>query len=300
MVIIPEEHLAGAGSSYDPNRANTVNVNVNKPSENNTTTVYSNNQNSTTNNAGTEAINTVRSMFRPPDPAGETEIIKKFLEFGFEMVDAKQYEKLRADKQFLDAFDNPKLAAQIASRFGADIIIVGEAFSEYSKSGNGMSSCRARVEAKAIIANNARILVTDGLHGSGLDVSEVIAGKTALKNAGAKIADYFLVQLCSKADEIASSQGNSGNKSGVSKQTELKFSSIDYSKASVVAKLIQACKQVTKSERISFTENIAVFNVEHTGSTDDFIERLLNASKTSGVKLEVNSISEGNATIKVK
>ena len=69
-----------------------------------TTTTVSNNNSS---NSGVDAINSARAMFRPPDPAGETEIMKRFLEFGgFDLVDSKQFEKLRTDKDYADAFEN--------------------------------------------------------------------------------------------------------------------------------------------------------------------------------------------------
>ena len=125
----------------------------------------------------------------------------------------------------------PSIASKIGSKFGADIILVGEAFSEYSKSGNGMSSCRARVEVKAVMTSNARILAADGLHGAGMDVSEVIAGKTALRNAGAKVADYFLAQLCAKADDISADLGSKQTKTTTTteaNEAELRFSNTEF------------------------------------------------------------------------
>lgn len=280
MVIIPEDHLVGVGSKYEPNRANTVNVNINN------------------NNNPSPNVNSIRLA----DPAGEIEITRKFLEYGYELVDSKQFEKLRGDEQFLNAFENPQAASKLANKFGADIIIVGKAFSEYSKGLNNMSSCRARVEAKAIIANNASIVAANGLEGSGLDVSEAIAGKTALKNAGTKIADYFLTQLCKRTDDIASSYGaKGGGTTAVSgNETVIKLSNIDFSKASSVLKMLQSIKIVSKAERTSFSDNVAVFNVQHTASTDDLVEKLLASSKTSGLKLDVSDISNGKANLTVK
>ena len=163
MVIIPEEHLAGEGSKYDPLRSSKVEVTINSSGNNQSTNSV--NDQSSTRNSGADNLNDVRRMFRPPDPAGETEIMKRFLKFGFEL-NAKQYEKLRVEKSFQNAYENPTIASQIAAKFGADIILVGEAFSEYSKAENGMTSCRARVEVKAVMTKNAKILAADGLHGS--------------------------------------------------------------------------------------------------------------------------------------
>lgn len=295
MVIIPEEHLAGAGSNYDPLRQNTINVNVTS------TTVTENRTSGQTsgNDAaglGTGSYNAVRNTFRPPDPAGETEIMKRFLEFGFELVDAKQLEKIKAEKQYTQAFQDPRMAAQLASKYGADIIIVGEAFSEYSKSGNGMYSCRARVEVKAVMTGNGQILAADGLHGSGLDVSEAIAGKTALRNAGGKVADYFLVQLCQKKDEIAANVGKKG--AVATEESMIKLQNVDFTKASAVLKLIQGIPGVSSAERISFADNTATLAVTHTSSTDAFIEKL--AALKSVYKFNIKSIEGNTALIDLK
>lgn len=298
MVMIPEEHLAGAGSNYDPARMNQVRIQVetNNSDKSGTTNNNSGNGQTSSNNLGSDAANSARNMFRPPDPAGETEIIKRFLEFGFEMVDAKQYEKLRSEKSFADAFDDPKLAAQIAAKYGADIVIVGEAFSEYAKGLNNMVSCRARVEAKAIITNSARVLATEGFHGSGLDISEVIAGKTALKKAGAQIADYFLVQLCSAGDDVAATLGKGAG--AASKESQIKFTNVDFSKSSAITKMLESINGVSRVERLSFADNAAVYSITHTGATDNLIEKV--AVAKSALKFNIKNVTESGAIIDVK
>ncbi len=293
MVIIPEEHLAGAGSAYDPN-TKTINVNVNSSSS--TTSA------ATSTNASQGNPNPLTAFFRPPDPAGETEIIKKLLEFGYEVVDSKQYEKLRADKDFLGAFESPELAGKLAAKFGADIIIVGEAFSEFSKSATGMSSCRARVEAKAVLSANARILAADGLFGSGMDVSEVIAGKTALRNAGTKIAEYFLAQLCAKSDIIAGTMGSRPKTTAATMTsahtTEIKISNIDYAKIAVITKTLLAVKGVQKAERTAYADKAATFSVNHDVATDALLEKLLAAP--TGLKLDITEVNGDKVNIVVK
>jgi curli biogenesis system outer membrane secretion channel CsgG len=296
MVMIPEEHLAGAGSNYDPARQNQLRIQVETDKSDKSGSTSNNNAQTQSNNAGSDALRTVSSMFRPPDPAGETEIIKRFLEFGFEMVDAKQYEKLRSEKSFADAFDDPKLAAQIAAKYGADIVIVGEAFSEYARGLNNMVSCRARVEAKAIITNTARVLATEGFHGSGLDISEVIAGKTALKKAGAQIADYFLAQLCVAGEDVAATLGKGAG--AASRESQIKFTNVDFSKSSSITKMLESINGVTKVERLSFADNAAVYSITHSGATDNLIEKV--ALAKSMLKFNIKNVTENGAIIDVK
>ncbi len=278
MVIIPEEHLSGAGSKYDPARTNQVNININTPNNN--------------------GMNQYTST--PPSQAGETEISRKFLEFGFDLVDSKQFEKLKGDKSLQDAFESPAAASKIAARFGADIIIVGEAFSEYSKAENGMSSCRARVEVKAVMTKDAKLLATEGFQGSGMDATEIIAGKTALKNAGSKIADYFLAQLCSKSDDIVAAMGSkkSAATSANTTQTNIQFNNVDFNKAMAIGKMIQSVSGVSKAERISFSDNIAKYTVTHTGDTNALMEKI--ATNKMGIKLNIKTIDGNAADVDVK
>jgi curli biogenesis system outer membrane secretion channel CsgG len=283
MVIIPEASIAGAGSKYDPNKRNEIDININPP-----------------NNSNGNGVN--RFMSNTPGQAGETEISKKFLEFGLDdLVDQSQFEKLKNDKSLQDAFSNPSEASKVAQRYGADIIIVGQAFSEYSKTENGMSSCRARVEVKAIMVKNAKILATEGFQGSGIDVTEIIAGKTALKSAGAKIGDYLLTQLCSKSDDIVSSMGGKQKSAGVvanTNETMLQFNNVDFNKATAIGKILQGAGGVSKVERTSFSEKIAKFTVTHTGDSNSLAEKIV--KNKMGLKLDVLSVENGLVNVDVK
>ncbi|MEO8111894.1 MAG: CsgG/HfaB family protein [Ginsengibacter sp.] len=278
MVIIPEEHLSGAGGKYDPARGNQVRINVNGSTANN--------------------VNEYTSV--TPTQAGETEISRKFLEFGFDLVDAKQFEKLKDDKSLESAFESPSAASKIASKYGADIIIIGEAFSEYSKAQNGLSSCRARVDVKAVMTKDARLIATQAFDGSGLDATEVIAGKTALKNAGSKIADYFLSQFCSKSDDIVAALGSkksAGTNTNTS-ETDIQFNNVDFTKTMAIGKMLQSVSGVSKVERTSFSDNVAKYAVSHTGDTNSLIEKI--ATNKSGIKLNIKTITDNLVDVDVK
>jgi len=181
VVIVPEEHVSGEGSNYDPYRHH-VDITFNYERD-----------------GLDEYISTA------PCQAAETAISSQLTESGFHLKDATQLEELRKENSFKNAYKNPADASKIGSRFGVDIIVVGEAFSEYSKKANGLVSCRATLSVKAIMRNDASIIATKSFKGSGLDATELIAGKTALEKAGAQMADYLQTQFCSKNDDIISS-----------------------------------------------------------------------------------------------
>lgn len=134
-----------------------------------------------------------------PDPAGETEIIRKLLEKEFKVVDQKQIALIRENEQVMAAVEgDTKQAVLLGKKYGAEVIIIGEAFSEYNTEMGGMKSCRARVEGRAINVDTGEIIATNGMEASGVDVSENVAGKVALRNAGGKLADYLIDQILSR------------------------------------------------------------------------------------------------------
>lgn len=136
-----------------------------------------------------------------PDPAGETEIIKKLLEKGFKVIDQNQIKVIRDSESVHAAVNGDNSAAiLLGKKFGAEVIIIGEAFSESNPEGSmgGLKSCRARVEARAINVDTAEILATDGKQAGGVDATDFAAGKTALKNAGALLGDYLIDQILSR------------------------------------------------------------------------------------------------------
>ena len=135
---------------------------------------------------------------RIPDPAGETAIIRKLLEAGFtRVVDQSQVQRIRESDQVRAMIRGDMDAViGIGQQLGVDYLIVGEAFSEaVGRVAGNMFSCRARVEARIIRTDNARIIAAHGMHAGGVDLVEFNAAKTALNNAGELMGDYFVQQL---------------------------------------------------------------------------------------------------------
>lgn len=103
------------------------------------------------------------------DPAAETEIGLILRECGFTLVDDK-------------------------SKTRPDFEILGEAFSERGPRRGNLQTCKARVELK--IRNVATgTLIVDRQTSVMVDISEHIAAKTALQNAGAELAERIAPKL---------------------------------------------------------------------------------------------------------
>jgi curli biogenesis system outer membrane secretion channel CsgG len=200
---------------------------------------------------------------RVPDPAGETEIIKTLINAGFRVLDPSVYKAIRDSEELSNAVKNQDAAAasRIGTRFGADIIIFGEAFSESTGLQNGMQSCRARVEARAVSTRNAQILGADGKHAGGVDNSELVAGKTALRNAGTQMGAYFVNTLC-EAQGVRKGGAGNGERSA-----EIVLSNASFSTAGKVDTWLKTFKGV-KSVTKSFSNGVARYDLLHTGELD--------------------------------
>lgn len=222
---------------------------------------------------------------RVPDPAGETAIIKTLISAGFKVLDPSVYKSIRESEELRLAVQNQDAAAasRIGARFKADIIIFGEAFSESTGTQNGMQTCRARVEARAVSTRNAQILGADGKHAGGLDNSELVASKAALRNAGTEMGTYFVNTLCE-----AKIPGGSSNE-GMS-VSEISLSHATFSSAGKVETYIKTFKQV-KSVKKTLEGGVARFEVQHTGDLTEIANGL--DQKRAGMVIEITG-AEGN------
>ncbi len=104
---------------------------------------------------------------RPIDPAVETELTSVLKQLGFEVISA----------------DNANLADQ-----GVDEVLKSEAFSEFGAHIGNLVTCSARAEIKLTNRKTNGIVLSDSTTTRAADLSENIAGKTALQKAGHELA----------------------------------------------------------------------------------------------------------------
>ncbi len=114
-----------------------------------------------------------RHIGLPPfDPAAQTEMILFCRGTNFDVIDA----------------ENGTLGA-------ADVLIQGEAISELAGRVGGLVSVKARVEVKAVDRKSGKVLAVDRQTALVVDLTEQIAGKSALQEAASIIAERMLPKI---------------------------------------------------------------------------------------------------------
>ena len=204
-------------------------------------------------------------QYRVPDPAGETAVIKALVEAGFSNVIAASPKVQDASLDWTGkSYANVNLEdMRAAARFlDADIVIMGEAFSEGvgdparwlpGNQRTNMQSCRARVEAKMYLAKTGQIIAADGKYGSGLDISQAVAGKKALQAAGAEIGDYFVGEILNLG---------AGNRQGM----EIVVVGSDFTKINAVQMALGRVRGVKNVQLASYEGGKGVFTVQYSGA----------------------------------
>lgn len=246
---------------------------------------------------------------RIPDPAGETEMNRKFLEAGFQVVDPAMFATINNSIQFKDATGDPAKAISLGKQFGADIVIYGEGFSQRPGvagandvgTQNGQASVRARVEVRAVRTDDATMIATNGFEAGALDNAELVASKAALRKAASLAADYLLGQFCSRNLSFGKG-GGSGGSGGNGETaatpgrpvTEITLLNADYGRLKMLADLL-APKGKVLSKNIS--NGTGTIRLEHTGATDtiaDFID------SRGGGAYNIQNVETGKITLTAK
>jgi len=234
----------------------------------------------------------VHILRKIPDPAGETEIIRKFINSGFTVIDPSVYDNIRESDRIQNAAKDANVAKSVGLEYGADIVIIGEAFSERAANQGNMISCRARVEARAVSTKDATIITAHGTHAGGVDITESSSAKVALANAGALMADYLLKSFC----DGDSTQGNSKNSfENNNTSTNVQISKIDFNQFKKLQMGLEKSSLVSNVNK-NFSGKSASFKINHSGSTDDILNLLMEVLPS----LEVKSYADGKLIFSVK
>jgi hypothetical protein len=228
------------------------------------------------------------------DPAAETEFTKIFLGQGFKLVDKKQAEKVWKDDVMykLDKEEDIKAAAAIAFKLGAEILIIGKAFSEKGTGASGIVvNMNARIDVKAIRADTGEIIWADSHTARASDNTELIASKKALAKAGQELAPRISAKI------ISFDYKNVGSRLEIVLAYPTgKLSLSEVKKFKEGLKSIEGVEEIIDRE---FSTGVALFDVVFKGSANTFAEAI--DSKQIGERsCSINKISAGKVFVDLK
>ena len=204
---------------------------------------------------------------QPPDPAGETEIIRYLISQGIKVVDQAQSRRIRQGDQLRQLLNGDlQAAARIRQRYGAEILIAGEAFSEHGMSRASLISVRARVEARAVRTDTGEVITADGAFAPGVDIAEHIAAKKALAQAGRKWAEANVPIILERwATETSGTVSLQMLVQGLTLRQLVQFE----------GSLKSSLRGVQDIQRRSFDHGIAVLDMDVKGNAHSLAEQLV-------------------------
>ena len=130
--------------------------------------------------------------FQKGGAVAQTAVEKELLRLDFPLVDRGQTDEVN-ERDTRTAFDDPAKAAALGRRFGAEVVIVGEATSaEMDRSmphGVAVYHCDAQISARAIKTDTAQVIASESVtSGRVVKGGRATAAKEALRVAGEKLA----------------------------------------------------------------------------------------------------------------
>jgi len=254
-------------------------------------------QNAQAAQARSTTPNTAKKQVQIEDAVTENILISKFIDAGFRVIDPKVYDKMR--KQADSASDDVSKMAAIGLKMGANIIITGYAVSERVTNNEGLFSYRGSIQLRALTTDDATILASHTLQAGGVDAAESIASNKSLRNAGYKMADYMLQQLCKRNMTFADLGGSKTNSStarvsgGATNTTTIAATNANFAKLKALADALRKSPKV-KEVKSTLKEGAGTLTLEHTGSADDLVDFM---SKLSTPKFEIMGMEGSQVTI---
>ncbi len=177
-----------------------------------------------------------------------------------------------------------RAAAAIGLQNEADYSVIGTALSKPSATKlfeTRMQSLQATVSVRVVRNDDAQTVASAQATATKAHIDEVAGGAMALEEAAALVADQVSQQLTPMLAPSVSSQSLMLNISGLVSYRHLDF---------VMGYFENDVENVSSVSLGSFTEGIAVLNLQHTGSIEE-IARAVARKKFKGFRLEPTTVT---------
>jgi hypothetical protein len=222
----------------------------------------------------------------------QTAMEKELLRLDFPLVDRGQMGAIK-ERDLKTAYNDPAKAAALGKRFGAEVVIVGEATSAQmdrsSPHGVAVYHCDAQASAKAVKTDNARIIASESVaSGRVVKGGRSTAAKEALRVAGEKLAsamrDRILEKWRSEAFNTVSIQ--------------IIASNADNDRRRAFRKDLAAIRGVRSVSERSWTNGVLELDLEIDGALwNDFDRRI---EDLPGVGIELTGKTGNRIDLKLK
>ena len=132
-------------------------------------------------------------------PAIETEVIKRFTEKGYKVIDPNQIRSAHPSEPPAGLLHgDPAAAATIGRQYGAELVIVGEAHTNDTLISYGLYTSRATSEIRMLDVDTATIFLAHSETGKGSDLTQNMAIQKAFQNTGELLAEHLTKQIADR------------------------------------------------------------------------------------------------------
>ncbi len=200
--------------------------------------------------------------------AAENTLVRVFVENDFEVVDQAQVEAIRQNEEVVAALNgDDAMAITLGDRFGAEVIILGEAKSVYAASTYGMKSGSATVSVRALNCDTGKIIGSSTRRSTKAHLDDRIAGDMALEAAAEQAAEEILAFIAKRwSADIADSL-----------RVQILVTGIDFGQLQRMKRALAGLPGVKAVNQRSFITGAAKLDVDFRGKTERLAEVLYEA-----------------------
>ena len=227
----------------------------------------------------------------------ETTIMNEMMNLGFPFVDAVQAKKNIARDMAQAAIQgDAAVAASIATRLGAEILIIGTAISKEASGAPavvrnaGFKSCQANINLRVIRADDATIIAVASAHDRAAHIDEITGGSLALEKAAKKASK----ELAEKIIKVWQQDIYSGTQVQLQVLNISSFSQLNTFKNS----LSYYIRGVQSVNQRSFEGGSALFDIDMKGNAEQLASEL-EAKEIEGIRVQVIGLTANKVTVKI-
>jgi hypothetical protein len=224
----------------------------------------------------------------------ESTLMERLGAAGFAVVDpATVRANIPRDKALRLLDGDPKAAAAAGLQYGSQVVITGRAFSKNAGGrllGTQMQSIQATLQARAIRADDGRVISSRSEQGTKAHIDEMQGGALAIKEASEKLSDAMVNDILNswKREVYGRSQEVTLIISGL----------VSYRHLSAVKAYLEHDLQGVKAvHQRSFTQGTAELMLDFSGKTSLIADELAN-KQFSGFRLEPTNVTPNRLDVR--